>query len=707
MKKQLLCMLLALALLCALLPAAALAAPVGLVKLSVDVPMAGQTPSEVAPAVIAGDVHVYAYDWRCDGEKLSNYFDKFELGKTYTLVIVLSSSGEFSAQSTATYINELGTANEIIDAHSIRLRRDFTVTGVMLNDLDVTLPPATAGTKLSKVAEYGVIEGTEGAVVQAIFWRLNGEEQRVNTFFKAGETYEAFVRLYALDGYRFADPLRVRVNGETPYEIVSTGEYATFRLEVTSTAQAKTADAVNATVDAPKTGETPAESAGIFGGGGFGMVNSSDTVPWDYYRNGLAWYDETAQAPLRFDEAFQGGHSYSVSLHFKLYDGYEWPEPSLHRINGKAPASVDAQGDRLTLRYTFPALPEAKTLTSIKIQTPPVRTEYLVGELFDKTGMVVLAVYSDGSEEAVTGYTLSPAGALSESDKAVTVSYSDGTVTVTETTPIAVTAPKKTLVSIAVTTPPAKTQYTAGQSFDPAGMVVTATYSDQSTAAVTGYTVTGAALAESDGFVTVSYTEGTVTVTALQPVTVQAKEEKTDGEKKDGEKTDPKKANPFADVNETDDYYDAVIWAYYAEPQVTNGITATQFGPNSTVTRGQAATFLWRAMGCPEPKSSVSKFEDVQDPNYYYYKAVLWAVEQGIAKGTDETHFTPEQTCSTAHIVTFLYRTMGIGADGWYEVAEAWAQGAGLLKGMSAAVAPGVDCPRAGVVQLLYRALGA
>ena len=166
-----------------------------------------------------------------------------------------------------------------------------------------------------------------------------------------------------------------------------------------------------------------------------------------------------------------------------------------------------------------------------------------------------------------------------------------------------------------------------------------------------------------------------------------------------------KKENPFEDVKETDYFYDAVLWAYYAKPQVTNGIDTTHFGPTSTVTRGQAVTFLWRAMGCPEPTTKTNPFVDVPETEYYY-KPILWAVEKGITKGTDDTHFTPNQTCSTAHILTFLYRTLGIGTDGWYQVAEAWAKGAGLLDGLTLKVEPGVDCPRSDVVLFLYRQLG-
>ncbi len=162
--------------------------------------------------------------------------------------------------------------------------------------------------------------------------------------------------------------------------------------------------------------------------------------------------------------------------------------------------------------------------------------------------------------------------------------------------------------------------------------------------------------------------------------------------------------NPFIDVSSADYYYEAVMWAYHSDPQVTNGVSDDKFGPERNVTRGQTVTFLWRAMGCPEPKSTKNPFVDVKSSDYFF-KAVLWAVEKGITNGTDETHFSPKKTCSTAHIITFLYRTLGIGADGWYKEAGAWAKGAGLLDGLTLEVSPKVICPRADVVLFLYRKL--
>ena len=112
--------------------------------------------------------------------------------------------------------------------------------------------------------------------------------------------------------------------------------------------------------------------------------------------------------------------------------------------------------------------------------------------------------------------------------------------------------------------------------------------------------------------------------------------------------------NPFADVRETAFYYKAVLWA--VENGVTNGISASSFGPTETCTRGQVVTFLWRALGAPEPKSSCNPFTDVRK-SAFYFSAVLWAVENGITKGTTETSFSPQRDCTRGQVVTFLHRS--------------------------------------------------
>ena len=112
-------------------------------------------------------------------------------------------------------------------------------------------------------------------------------------------------------------------------------------------------------------------------------------------------------------------------------------------------------------------------------------------------------------------------------------------------------------------------------------------------------------------------------------------------------------ANPFTDVRQGDYFYDAVLWA--VENGITNGTSATQFSPNQTCTRAQTVTFLWRAAGSPKANSTNNPFTDVT-PGAYYYDAVLWAVENGITNGTSATTFSPDNTVTRGQVVTFQYR---------------------------------------------------
>ncbi|KIR02415.1 hypothetical protein P261_01230 [Lachnospiraceae bacterium TWA4] len=119
-------------------------------------------------------------------------------------------------------------------------------------------------------------------------------------------------------------------------------------------------------------------------------------------------------------------------------------------------------------------------------------------------------------------------------------------------------------------------------------------------------------------------------------------------------KPEPKTTtNPFSDVSENSPYYKAILWA--AENEITTGTSTNKFSPSATCTRGQVVTFLWRMAGKPEPKTVENPFGDVSK-NSPYYKAILWASENGIATGTSAKKFNPSATCTRAQVVTFLYR---------------------------------------------------
>ena len=112
------------------------------------------------------------------------------------------------------------------------------------------------------------------------------------------------------------------------------------------------------------------------------------------------------------------------------------------------------------------------------------------------------------------------------------------------------------------------------------------------------------------------------------------------------------RVNPFTDVSPYDYYYNAVLWA--VEEGITTGLTATTFGPDATVTRGQVATFLYRAASAAKP-NTFNPFTDVKS-SAYNYDAILWAYDNSITTGTSTTTFSPDAFCTRAQIVTFLYR---------------------------------------------------
>ena len=171
----------------------------------------------------------------------------------------------------------------------------------------------------------------------------------------------------------------------------------------------------------------------------------------------------------------------------------------------------------------------------------------------------------------------------------------------------------------------------------------------------------------------------------------------------------------FVDVPEGSYYEEAVNWA--VEKGITTGTDATHFSPNGICTRAQAVTFLWRAAGSPAAKSAVMPFADVKAGSYYY-DAVLWAVENGITKGTSDTMFSPDATCSRAQIVTFLWRSQkspaagtvnpftDVKASAYYADAVLWAVKEDVTKGTTnTTFSPDANCTRAQIVTFIWRAL--
>ena len=244
----------------------------------------------------------------------------------------------------------------------------------------------------------------------------------------------------------------------------------------------------------------------------------------------------------------------------------------------------------------------------------------------------------------------------------------------------------------------------ANGTITPSGSVTVKSGADQTFAIQpnSGYTVSKVLVDGADVGAVTSYTFQNVTANhTIEAVFAKAEEKPT---------------NPFVDVAESAYYYDPVLWA--VANGITKGTDTTHFSPNAGCTRGQVVTFLWRAAGRPAPSGSVQQFSDVPKTNSYAYcyDAILWAVENGITKGTDATHFSPNATVTRAQFVTFLWRYEDqpevaasnpfgdVPAGAYYEKAVLWAATTGVTSGTSATTfSPAATCTRAQVVTFLYR----
>lgn len=171
--------------------------------------------------------------------------------------------------------------------------------------------------------------------------------------------------------------------------------------------------------------------------------------------------------------------------------------------------------------------------------------------------------------------------------------------------------------------------------------------------------------------------------------------------------------NPFTDIDDiTPDFKEAILWAY--ENGITEGLTEDTFAPNLPCNRAQTVTLLWRAMGSEIVDTDVD-FVDVS-PDAFYYDALCWAYANGITKGTDETHFSPNEPCTRGQVVTFLYRASGddaveggasfsdVGQYSYCAEAVAWAVSNNIALGYEdGTFAPDAVCTRAHIVTFIYR----
>jgi hypothetical protein len=423
---------------------------------------------------------------------------------------------------------------------------------------------------------------------------------------------------------------------------------------------------------------------------------------------------------------------------------------------GKATITAKVDGVEATIEITVQPAVESVTLNKTAVTLQPGKTETLEATIAPEGAVVAGEIEWKSSDEAVATVEDGVITAVANGDATITVTV-DGQ---TATCKVTVETPADDILTnaAAVTLEAGKSQtvkitVTPADSSDEAE----ATSSNTAIATVTNNndgTITITAVAAGDADIIVKAGNKTLTIPVNVPGdktddnaanppadnngettkpddnqgdttkpddnkgdTTKPDDNKGDTTKPDDNKVDDKNEEPttpvFTDLTQ-DWYKDAVNWA--AKEGITTGTTATTFNPNGTCTRAMVVTFLWRAAGSPEPKSTTTSFTDV-NANEYYAKAVAWAVENGITTGTSTTTFSPNAACTRAQVVTFLWRAANkpvvssttsftvVAAGSYYADAVNWAVANGITTGMSSTTfQPNTTCTRGMVVTFLYRA---
>ena len=366
---------------------------------------------------------------------------------------------------------------------------------------------------------------------------------------------------------------------------------------------------------------------------------------------------------------------------------------------------------KLSTTYKYVKVEPSKTVAVTNVTLDKTTLSMKVGESDTLTATVAptnatnQAVTWTSSNEAVATVSNGTVNTVGVGTAIITVKTADGNKTASCT--VTVTRASSSGGSHTTYYPvntPAKSEggsVAAGTKRASKGTTVTVTAT-----AASGYQVAQVSAVDKDGK-TVSLTDkGDGVYTFVMPAS------KVDVTARFAQVQKPEEKDPYGDVSKDSYYYDAVKWA--AETGVTTGVGDGLFAPEWVCTRGQIVTFLWRASGSPAPKATELPFTDVA-ADAYYAQAVLWAVENGITNGTSETTFSPDQTCTRAHAVAFLYRMSGspaaagstfsdVAADAYYSTAVAWAVEKGITNGTSGTTfSPDDTCTRGQIVTFLYR----
>ena len=422
-------------------------------------------------------------------------------------------------------------------------------------------------------------------------------------------------------------------------------------------------DYVNINVPDPKTGYTP-EYFGLISGEGISFADGGD----EFTKNGIRWGLYVNDSGVAENALFASGMGYRATLYLRADEGYTFSRDQNAQynpvviVNGEA-AEFETDGTLMTVKY--------------EVNAPEISVSYINISGIDFPEVGKTADRESESDEPnyynCTNITWYENGEYMDYGN----TFEEG---------------KEYKVEMYIDTIRSGWDYTAK-------------FAEDISALVDGF-----AVKESD---IERLHDTTVIVTYTFPILEEEKAEEPE-KPTQTEKTQETKSNPFVDVIKGQYYYDAVLWA--ANEGITGGTSANTFSPDANCSRAQVVTFLHRMIGSPEPAAITLPFVDVKTSDYFY-KPVKLAFGSKITGGTSNTTFSPDETCSRAQVVTFLWRTAGqpkpsgksnpfadVKADIYYYDAVLWAVENGITGGTSAnTFSPDNNCTRAQVVTFLYR----
>ena len=440
---------------------------------------------------------------------------------------------------------------------------------------------------------------------------------------------------------------------------------------------------VNVTVTAPVKGATPEDAMTVAG-----SPYSVAATDWE---------------PPTVSSTFAGGTKYTVKVSLEAIGNNRFTDTTTFQINGKAATTVTKNGEEAVITLTFDATEgtPAATEYTVKFDGNGGTSSVSTMKTTDKKLASPLPTATRSGSYSFDGWYTEKNGGTKITTS--TVFDKDTTVYAHWTYTGSTGGGGSSVTTYAITVKSAKNgDVTASHKSAAKGTTVTLTVAPDKGYVLDTLTVLDGKdkeikLTEKNGKYTFTMPASKVTVAATFKASA------------------PTGKNPFIDVPAGSYYEDAVVWA--VEKGITSGTSTVTFDPNGNCTRAQAVTFLWRAAGSPAPKTKVMPFTDVPSGSYYY-DAVLWAMEQGITKGTSGTAFSPNASCTRAQIVTFLWRANGspavsgnsaftdVASDAYYAAAVAWAEKNGVTGGIGNGLfGSNNNCTRAQIVTFLYRAM--